>query len=620
VLLLAAVEGMSHAVAGEDAISGPLAEQLFGYPRALAGRTSLATATGLFLIAGSVLAGDTARGAVVRDCCAGLAAMLSGLAVVAYLYGVQDLYAFGPFHTMALLTAGALFLLSMASLLVRTNRGWAAVIASDLVGGGSTRRQITLTLLMPLAGWLLLQATNVRSVGPALAMSLLVSLMVVSMSLLILRDGRIRNELDAERRSRSAVLAEAKAELERDLAARIAALDEANRERLKAEEALRQSQKMEAIGQLTGGVAHDFNNLLTVLQSSVDLLKRPNLTEERRQRYITAISNASNRAAKLTAQLLAFARRQALKPEVFDVAESIRAIADMIIALTGSRIRIDVRLPDEPCFVNADASQFDTSIVNLAANARDAMDGHGTLTIEVGITSRIPPLRAHPPVDGEFVTIAVSDTGSGIAEDNIERIFEPFFTTKRIGKGTGLGLSQVFGFVKQSGGEVGADSEVGRGTRFTLYLPRVPRPVFRATSPEDGPPVVDGHGTCVLVVEDNADVGSFAAQTLEELGYQPVLAHDAETALAELEEDASRFDVVFSDVVMPGMSGIELGERIRQGHADLPVVLTSGYSHILAQDGAHGFELLHKPYSIEQLSRVLQKAAQWRRLRRALDA
>ena len=386
-----------------------------------------------------------------------------------------------------------------------------------------------------------------------------------------------------------------------------------------AEEALRQSQKMEAVGQLTGGVAHDFNNLLTVIRSSVDLLKRPNLAEERRQRYIEAISDTTTRAAKLTGQLLAFARRQALKPEVFDAVESVRAIGDMVRTLTGSRVRIALRLPDQPRYVNADTSQFDTAIVNLAVNARDAMDAEGTLTIDVATSTSITPLRAHPSMPGDYVTISVTDTGCGIGPDHMDRIFEPFFTTKPVGHGTGLGLSQVFGFAKQSGGEVVVESEVGLGTTFTVFLPRVLERARVDRSLGDMP-LVDGQGTCVLVVEDNQQVGSFAQQTLEELGFRIVITENANAALAELAIDASRFDVVFSDVVMPGMNGIELGQEIRRRYDDLPIVLTSGYSHVLARNGTYGFELLHKPYSIEQLSRVLQKAAHWRRVKRVLGS
>ena len=398
----------------------------------------------------------------------------------------------------------------------------------------------------------------------------------------------------------------------------ITAQKEATQALAHAEDQLRQAQKMEAVGQLTGGVAHDFNNFLTVMRSSTDLLKRPDLPEERRQRYITAISETVDRAAKITAQLLAFSRRQTLQPTVFDVRSGIQALADMLRTLTGSRIDIVTDLPDAACFVDADPSQFDTAIVNMAVNARDAMQGQGRLTITVHPIKTVPAIRSHPPIGGDFVAVCIEDTGSGIAPEQMERIFEPFFTTKDVGQGTGLGLSQVFGFAKQSGGEVRVQSEVGKGSMFVLYLPRAAAEAQPSVVESEPEALIDGHGTCVLVVEDNTDVGTFATQTLAELGYVTVWAANAAEALIELERDADRFDVVFSDVVMPGMNGIDLAQEVRRLHHDLPVVLASGYSHVLAQNGTYGFELLHKPYSVEQLSRILRKAATWQRRMRIL--
>ena len=201
---------------------------------------------------------------------------------------------------------------------------------------------------------------------------------------------------------------------------------------------------------------------------------------------------------------------------------------------------------------------------------------------------------------------------SEFRQDQLGRIFEPFFTTKEVGQGTGLGLSQVFGFAKQSGGEVIVDSEVGKGSTFTLYLPRVVEDDRALAVPAEDAPAVDGRGMSVLVVEDNPEVGKFAADALAELGYAVTLVGNATHALEELMSDAARFDVVFTDVVMPGMTGIELAKEIRRHHFDLPVVLTSGYSQVLAQNGSYGFELLQKPYSIEQLSRILHKVGRWR--------
>lgn len=410
-----------------------------------------------------------------------------------------------------------------------------------------------------------------------------------------------RTRIATERRRTEQALAALASSLEQQVIARTEELQH-------AEDALRQSQKMEAVGQLTGGVAHDFNNLLTVIRSATDLLKRPGLSPERQARYIDAISDTADRAAKLTGQLLAFARRQALRPEVIDVGQSLRVISDMLGTLTGSRITINIDLPDIPCFTNVDTSQLDTALVNMAVNARDAMDGAGRIDITVRSASFIPAVRSHPAVKGQYVAISMTDTGSGIEPDRLERIFEPFFTTKGVGQGTGLGLSQVFGFAKQSNGDILVESEVGHGTTFTLYLPRASGKNVAATGAALEA-LADGHGTCVLVVEDNKDVGIFTTQSLAELGYMTVWAANAQDALTEVASDASRFDIVFSDVMMPGMNGIEFGKLIRATYPDLPVVLTSGYSNVLAQDGTHGFELLHKPYSVEQLSRILRKAA-----------
>jgi PAS domain S-box-containing protein len=377
--------------------------------------------------------------------------------------------------------------------------------------------------------------------------------------------------------------------------------------RLKTEDALRQSQKLEAIGQLTGGVAHDFNNLLTVIRGAAQMLCRQALSDERRQRFVGAIVETADRAAKLTSQLLAFSRRQALKPEVFDVARRIDAIADMLHTVVGPLVEVVINTQCEACYVEADPSQFETALVNLTVNARDAMDGSGRLTLSVEPQRTIPGIRGHVGVEGDFVAVRVTDTGAGIVADNLAQIFEPFFTTKELGKGTGLGLSQVYGFAKQSGGEVEVVSAPGQGATFTVYLPRVPAALAEAALESAASDEARGHGH-VLVVEDNEQVGQFSTELLAELGFQTTWVPNAEVALQLLRDHRDRYAVVFSDVMMPGMNGIELGKEIRSRHPGLPVVLASGYSHVIAQEGSHGFQLLQKPYSIEDLARVLRNA------------
>ena len=418
-----------------------------------------------------------------------------------------------------------------------------------------------------------------------------------------------------EARSRIEAMASARVELEHEVVARTAdlkaaleALQQQVSDRERVEEALRQSQKLEAVGQLTGGVAHDFNNLLTIIRSSVDFLRRSELPEARRRRYVEAISDTVDRASKLTGQLLAFARRQPLKPEVFDAARQVESVVDLVRPLVGGRIRIEAEIGPEPCFVEADVSQFETALVNLAVNARDAMDGEGRLTFRLSLVEHVPAVRGHVEASGAFVAVAISDTGTGIDPVQVASIFEPFFTTKEVGKGTGLGLSQVFGFAKQSGGEVDVESALGQGSTFTLYLPRAPSPA--APGPAAAPAEAEGgavQNVCVLVVEDNEAVGRFATEMLEDLGYRTRWVGNADAALSVLAREELSFDAVFSDVIMPGMNGVELAQTIRRKHPGLPVVLTSGYSNVLAQEGRHGFELLQKPYSVDALARVLRK-------------
>nr|WP_249812634.1 PAS domain S-box protein [Bradyrhizobium sp. 141] len=380
-------------------------------------------------------------------------------------------------------------------------------------------------------------------------------------------------------------------------------------ERRRGEEALRQSQKMEAIGQLTGGVAHDFNNLLTIIRSATDFLRRRELPEERRRRYVDAISETVERASKLTAQLLAFARRQPLKPQIFNVGSQVEGVAQLVRPLVGGRIEIVVEIDDADCFTVADIAQFETALINLAINARDAMDGEGRLTIAVRNVSGIPSLRAQSARGGDYVAISVSDTGSGIAPDHLDSIFEPFFTTKEVGKGTGLGLSQAFGFAKQSEGDIAVTSTQGKGATFTIYLPQAQSPTAeKEAAALTHEAATTGRGYRVLVVEDNDDVGQFSTELLEDLGYVVRRVANANAALAILGENEFAVDLVFSDVIMPGMNGVELAGIIRERYPGLPVVLTSGYSNVLAENAHRGFELIQKPYSVESLSRILRKA------------
>lgn len=391
------------------------------------------------------------------------------------------------------------------------------------------------------------------------------------------------------------------AKVTRDLTERWQAQQDVER----AREAMAQAQKMEAVGRLTGGVAHDFNNLLTVIRSSADLLKMPGLTPEKRERYIDAISETADRAAALTSQLLAFARRQPLKPEIFAVGERVATMSQMIETSVGPLIRVSIDAAVGGT-VSADLNQFETALLNLVINARDAMPAGGELRITIRPVDGLPRVRGHAGATGQFVAVAVQDRGSGIAPETLKHIFEPFFTTKGLNKGTGLGLSQVHGFAKQSGGEIDVKSRVGTGTTFTLYLPVAKAEQIAAAAPLQAVREASLDTQRVLLVEDNETVGQFARGLLEEVGQIVTWAQNGEAALDLLQTAADKFDLVFTDVVMPGINGLDLARAIGERWPDLRVVLTSGYSHVLADEADHGFTLLRKPYSLEGLLKVLR--------------
>jgi signal transduction histidine kinase/CheY-like chemotaxis protein len=389
----------------------------------------------------------------------------------------------------------------------------------------------------------------------------------------------------------------------RQLADRAEALAQANamlgeqiEERAKAEEQLRQSQKMQALGQLTGGIAHDFNNLLTVIQGSADMLCRPAVTEAKRVRFAQAIVQAATNAASLTSQLLAFARRQPLKPEQLDVNALIREMDDLIDRTMGERIRVVTELHSTACRVEVDRTQLQSAILNIASNASDAMPDGGVLTIRT---------RDEAGEDGRMIALDVADTGEGMDSAVMDRIFEPFFTTKVTGKGTGLGLSQVYGFASQSGGDVRATSVPGGGTTITLLLPCVAMQELDLEAANQ-PDVAEQPAAAILIVEDNEEVGAFAETLLAELGHQVTRASSGEEALDLTRRQ--RFDVVLSDVVMPGMGGLKLAETLASEQPDLPVVLATGYSQEITEAGSGGRPVILKPYRLATLSQALTSA------------
>jgi PAS domain S-box-containing protein len=359
---------------------------------------------------------------------------------------------------------------------------------------------------------------------------------------------------------------------------------------------LAESQKFDALGQLTGGVAHDFNNLLMIISGSLHILKKGTHDDAKLQRAISAIETATRRGAALTGQLLSFARRQSVNPQAIDFPDRIAAIREVLDAGVGSSVRLAFDIGRDVWPIRTDASELETALLNLVINARDAMPDGGTVTISARNVVLDDTL-----LSGEFVAIDIADTGLGIPSDVVDKIFEPFFTTKPIGKGTGLGLSQVHGFAHQAGGTVKVASELGKGTTFTLLLPRGTDAPVREM-PEAMP--LRGNGT-VLLVEDNPDVAIVSIGLLEQLGYRVHRVPDAETALRELEHNG--VDFVFTDIVMPGkMDGLGLAHHLREIHPGLPILLATGYSEAAA-DVRGDFPILRKPYEIHELSEAIAK-------------
>ncbi|WP_236024756.1 ATP-binding protein [Arenibaculum pallidiluteum] len=374
-------------------------------------------------------------------------------------------------------------------------------------------------------------------------------------------------------------------------------------ERRKAEEALRQSQKMEAIGQLSGGVAHDFNNLLQAMSACLRMIERRSPAPEIAP-LIEAGRQAVDRGAKLTQQLMAFARRQALRPEPVDVAEVLLGMSELLSRALRADIRFEVDLERGLWPIEVDPTQFELAVINLAVNARDAMPEGGSFRIR-GWNAVLEPGGDTHGLAGDHVHIAASDDGQGMPPEVLERVFEPFFTTKGVGKGTGLGLSQVYGFARQSGGQVRIASTPGTGTTVTLVLPRSARAPQKRL-PEVVEAARPGGGRRLMLVEDDPVVGPVMATTIEDLGYCVVRASSADEALALL-SGGERVDVLLSDIVMPGArNGVDLGREVRRLYPGLPVVLTSGYS----ENPAAGceFVILAKPCPVELLAETLAKA------------
>ena len=379
----------------------------------------------------------------------------------------------------------------------------------------------------------------------------------------------------------------------------------------RAEEQLRQAQKMEAVGRLAGGVAHDFNNILGIITASCELLENRLDQGAANMPYVDSIREAAERGASLTRQLLAFSRRQPLQPRLLDLNHRLSEVSKLLRPLLGDDIQVSLVPGPESAIVDADPSQLDQIVLNLAVNSRDAMPQGGKLILETAVRDFDDSFAAqHPPMTaGRYVMLAVSDNGTGMDQATVSRIFEPFFTTKEMGKGTGLGLANVYAIVKQAGGHIWVYSEPGRGTTFRIYLLCADHKLGSAREAEAEALPPRREGTTILLVEDDEVMRSLTRQMLEEHGYRVVEAEDGKVALERVGAD-HEIDLTLTDVVMRGMSGPELVLRLTESHPEMKILYMSGYTGELLSDRkiSTGVALLEKPFTRMSLLKTLHAA------------
>jgi len=416
---------------------------------------------------------------------------------------------------------------------------------------------------------------------------------------------RLARSLEAER----AALQSANESLELRVQERTRQLEAETAERERAQESLRDAQKLEAIGRMAGGIAHDFNNLLTVIQGSAEILQDSPLEPDDRH-LVETIDRATDRGARLVRQILSFSRRQPLKRDVIDLRQRATDLSEMLGRAVRGDVRLIVSMPEDLWPIECDITELEVALMNLCVNARDAMPKGGLVQVTAHNQTMMAPSAgagtlAEGGLSGDFIVLSVTDTGTGIAPENVKLVFEPFFTTKDVGHGTGLGLSQVYGFAQQSGGAVKIDSRLGTGTSVILYLPRATTMAEPETAPSRSK-TVKASGR-ILMVEDEEDLAQVATRMLRLIGYQVDHVRDGATALALL-LSGQHFDILFSDIVMPGgMSGLDLARSVRQHFPRLPILLCSGYARAAGEVYREGFNLIAKPYSADSLAEALRR-------------
>ncbi len=528
---------------------------------------------------------------------------------IGYLYKVSNLVGIGTYTTMAPHTAVLLLVLGTGILFLEPSTGLMDVFTGDTLGGKMARRTLPATLGIPiLLGWLRLEGEHAGLYDPRVGPPLVVVGTMVLISVVIWLNARVIARVDGQRLEFEEQLQRTNETLEDRVAEKTAELVESQARTRTTEDRLRTGQRMEALGQLAGGVAHDFNNMMTVVLGYSELLLNQVTPDHPSYKALDEIRKAGDRCANLTGHLLAFSRRQVLTPAVLDLGLIMADLGEMMPVLLGEHIAVTTTVAPDLWRVRADQAQIEQVIVNLVVNARDAMPRGGTLMIDVhNVTVDQPAAAVHPDMrHGSYVMITIADTGHGMDEETRARAFDPFFTTKPVGQGSGLGLSTAYGFIKQSGGYIHLDTEPNAGTTIQVYLPRVDASVTTsqitiARKPPRGKETV-------LLAEDEGSVRLLLASVLGQAGYQLLEAPNGQAALDMAATHAGPIDLLISDIVMPGLNGGELAARLAAVRPETKMLLISGYAdnEIVDQAAAmRGTAFLRKPFTpAELLTRV----------------
>jgi signal transduction histidine kinase/CheY-like chemotaxis protein len=590
----------AHLLLGADVLSPAVNAWLFPPSELFVGSVSPATASCLALLGVARMARLAGRHKAC-DVLALLAFGVAGIGLLGYAYGVKDLYSVLLFNAMAVHTAAALACLAVSMMLFQADQGWLNVVTLSNRAGAVTRRQLLLTAILPVIGWLLLSAINARAIGAPAALALVVATVFLPLVILIVKDGRVTARLDLQRQKQRRLETTIRQRLELELDQKRAELEQESAQRIVAEQVMNRAQRLDAVGQLTGGIAHDFNNLLMGISGNLELLHRHVESDPKASKYVTRATLSTEKGIRLTGQLLAFSRTQRLNVSAVSLADTVTAAFELVGNALGPDINIDMQTPDRSLFVSTDPLQLEMAILNLALNARDAMPEGGWFTVRCSPTA--------PPGTPPSVSIRVSDSGTGMSPEVLAKACEPFFTTKESGRGTGLGLAQVYGLCRQCGGDLKITSEPGHGSTFELVLPMAERPRANSISPQPTS-VAAPLATLalpVLVVDDDDAVRTVLVDDLRVRGYQVLEADRGGKAMTILGNTRCAAAVI--DFLMPEMNGAELARKARQLVPQLPIIFISGYADTLALDAIDGAVVLRKPFELDELDRLVRELA-----------